>query len=381
MKKKIIYFITKANWGGAQKYVFDLASEMNEKGDYEIIVAYGKPFGELNKKLKKIGIRTIEIDELERDVNLLGEFKVAKNFWKILKDEKPDIIHLNSPKIGGLGAFLGRLANINKIIYTAHGWTFNEKRPLWQIILIKYFSWLTILLSHKTIVLAKKEYKQVIDWFFVNDKKLIHIYNGIKPIYFLNRDQAQENFAGKVLNDDLVIGTIAELHKNKGLKYGIKAFKKLVRENKNLPNRQTGLKFIIIGEGEDREYLEKKLNKYGLNDNVFLVGAIDDASKYLKAFDIFLLPSVKEGFPFALLEAGLAKLPVISTEVGGIPELISDGENGILVEDKEEDEIEDALRVLISDEGLRDKYSEALYEKVKEEFSFETMLENTEDLY
>lgn len=345
--KKILFVITKANWGGAQKYVFDLASEMVDRSDYEVVVAYGEPFGELNYKLKEAGIRTIEIAGLGRDINFFGEFRVAKNLCKILKNERPDIIHLNSPKIGGLGGILGRLIGIEKIIYTAHGWTFNEKRPAWQILLIKYFSWLTILFSHKTIVIAKREYKQVIGWPLVSDKKLVHIYNGIKPIYFLNRDEAQNYFTDKILessrevecnettkrsrngklwtasqtrrdemfDDDLVIGTIAELHKNKGLKYLIKAFKKLVREFKSL-------KLIIIGEGEEREYLDKKLNKYSLVDNVFLVGSVNEASRYLKAFDIFVLPSVKEGFPFVLLEAGLAKLPVVASDVGGISELI-----------------------------------------------------------
>ncbi len=373
-KKKILYLVTKANWGGAQKYVFDLASEMMGRDDYEVAVAYGEPFGELNSKLKKAGIQTIKIKGLGRDINFLDEFKVAKSLWKIFREEKPDIIHLNSPKIGGLGSLLGRLIGIEKIIYTAHGWTFNEERPLWQRFLIKYFSWLTILFSHKTIVIAKKEYKQVIDWLFVNDKKIKLIYNGIKPIYFLNRNQAQEIFNDKIKNDDLVIGTIAELHKNKGLKYGLKAVRKLVKEF-------GGLKYIIIGEGEDREYLEKKLNKYDLNDNVFLVGAIDEASRYLKAFDLFLLPSIKEGFPFVLLEAGLAKLPVVASDVGGILELIENKKTGILVEAKEDDDIEDALEILISDERLRDAYGQTLYEKIKNEFSFEAMVEEVERLY
>ena len=373
-KKKILYLITKANWGGAQKYVFDLASEMAERNDYDVIVAYGEPFGELSDKLKTSEIRTIEIKGLSRDINLFGEFKVIKSVWKILKNEKPDVIHLNSPKIGGLGSLLGRLAGIEKILYTAHGWTFNEDRPLWQRFLIQYFSWLTILFSHKTIVIAKQEYDQVIGWPFISDKKLKLIYNGIKPIYFLNRDQAQEFFGGKILNDDLVVGTIAELHKNKGLKYAIDAFEDVVEKKDNL-------KFIIIGEGEERQDLEEEILEEGLSKKVSLVGKIEDAGQYLKAFDIFILPSIKEGFPFVLLEAGLAKLPVIASDVGGIPELISDGENGILVEAKEDDDIEDALKVLISDVGLREKYGEALYGKVKGEFSFEKMINKTEKLY
>ncbi len=385
-KKKILYLITKGNWGGAQKYVFDLATEMaGSNYDYEVIVAYGEPFSELSKKLKKAEIRTIEIEGLRRDINLLGEFGVAKKIWKILKEEKPDVIHLNSPKIGGLGGMIGRLIGIQKIIYTAHGWTFNEDRPLWQIFLIKYFSWLTIMFSHKTIVIAKREYEQVISWPFVNDKKLTLIYNGIKSIYFLNRDEAQgvfEERIGQRLNNKIVMGTIAELHKNKGLKYAIKGFREVTKKYDNLPNRQAGLKFIVTGtEGDEREYLEKKIKKYNLEDKVFLVGPTKEAGRYLKAFDIFILPSIKEGFPFVLLEAGLAKLPVIASDVGGISELISGGGSGILVEAKEKGEIEEALKVLILDKDLRKKYGEVLYEKVKDGFSFDSMVKKTERLY
>ena len=131
----------------------------------------------------------------------------------------------------------------------------------------------------------------------------------------------------------------------------------------------------------DIDDIEEEILEEGLSKKVSLVGKIEDAGQYLKAFDIFILPSIKEGFPFVLLEAGLAKLPVIASDVGGIPELISDGENGILVEAKEDDDIEDALKVLISDVGLREKYGEALYGKVKGEFSFEKMINKTEKLY
>ena len=120
---------------------------VKSRDNYEVVVAYGEPFGELNYRLKKAGVRTIKIGGLGRDINFLGEFGVAKKLWKILEDEKPDVIHLNSPKIGGLGGMLGRLIGIEKIIYTAHGWTFNEDRPLWQIFLILIYIFSTIHLS------------------------------------------------------------------------------------------------------------------------------------------------------------------------------------------------------------------------------------------
>jgi len=379
--KKILFIITKANWGGAQKYVFDLANEIAERDNYEVVVAYGKPFGELSEKLKTARIRTIEIDGLGRDINFFGEFGVAKKLWKILKEEKPDVIHLNSPKIGGLGGLLGRLIGIKKIIYTSHGWTFNEDLLLWQTFLIKYFSWLTIIFSHKTIVIAKKEYDQVVGWPFVSAKKLELIYNGIKPICFLNRDEAQEYFGScladkqaKISNEDLVVGTIAELHKNKGLKYAIEGFEEITENNQQV-------KLIMIGEGEERQKLEKEIEEEKLSDKVFLVGKIEEASRYLKAFDIFLLSSIKEGFPFVLLEAGLAKLPVIASDVGGISELIEGGKNGILVKAGESSEVTLALETLIKNKELRENYGQALYKKVKNDFSFDGMVEKTERLY
>ncbi|MCK4387096.1 MAG: glycosyltransferase family 4 protein [Candidatus Pacebacteria bacterium] len=388
--KKILFVITKANWGGAQKYVFDLANNLK---NFEVIAACGEPFGELSVKLKNAGIRTIKIKNLQRDINLWKELKIFFSLWKIFRGEKPDIVHLNSSKIGGLGALAGRLAGAPKIIFTAHGWAFDEKRPSWQIKLIKFLSWLTIVLSHKTIVLSDKELKQVSSWAFTN-KKLVRIYNGIKAIDFLGRTEAREFLiknknldvsrpsfyqrlgreTSKFVGDDFIIGTISELHRNKGLKYAIKGFKKVAKKFNNL-------KFIIIGEGEDRRYLEKKIQKYGLENKVFLVGDIKNANRYLKAFDIFILPSIKEGFPFVLLEAGGAGLPVIATKVGGVPEIIDNMNSGILVEPKQTEELATALKKLIQDENLRKEFGENLQRKIKENFSFEKMFEETLGVY
>jgi len=370
-KKKILYVITKANWGGAQKYVFDLASEIK---DYKIVIAYGEPFGELSDKLKTAEIKTVEIENLKRDFNLLKEIRVIKNLWKILRQEKPGILHLNSPKIGGLGALLGRLCRIKKIIYTAHGWTFNENRPFWQIWLIKFLSWLTIILSHQTIVIAQKEYNQVIRWPFITTKKLKLIYNGVKPIDFFDRNTAKKYFENKIKDEDLIIGTISELHKNKGLKYAIQGFREISKKYEKL-------KFIVIGEGEERKNLEEKIREYDLTDKIFLVGKIEDASRCLKAFDIFLLSSIKEGLPFVLLEAGLAKLPVIATEVGGVPEIIENNKSGILIEPKKEKAITNALIELIEDLEKRKVLGENLQTTIEEKFSFGEMLEKTEKLY
>jgi len=136
-RTKIFYLITKGNFGGAQRYVYELASSL-PTSDYEVSVILGE--GEtLAKKLAEKNIRTIRLPELGRDINLGGDWSVFWSLYRIFRRERPDIIHLNSSKIGGLGSLAGRLAGVKKIIFTGHGWPFNEKRPWLQKKIISFY--------------------------------------------------------------------------------------------------------------------------------------------------------------------------------------------------------------------------------------------------
>src|SRR4051812_14312990 len=115
-KKKILFVITKSNWGGAQKYVYDLASSL-PKDSYESVVVFGGE-GPLATRLQEAGIRTISVKSLQRDVNIFGDIKSLFELLSIFKREKADVVHVNSSKVGGLGAFAARCAGIPRIIFT-----------------------------------------------------------------------------------------------------------------------------------------------------------------------------------------------------------------------------------------------------------------------
>ncbi len=127
LKKKILVVITKSNWGGAQRYVHDLARHLKE--DFDITVACGGT-GELVERLTALGIRTLTIPGLARDVHPMQDLAVCIRLGRIIKKERPDVLHLNSSKIGVIGAILGRLIGIKRIIFTAHGWAWNEAPSL-----------------------------------------------------------------------------------------------------------------------------------------------------------------------------------------------------------------------------------------------------------
>jgi len=376
-KKKVIYVVTKGNWGGAQKYVFDLATSLASESrwaslpqdKFDVLVIHGQG-NILNKRLQKSGVETLLIPEMGRDINIFREIIILFKIFKIFFDEKPDVVHINSSKAGGIGAFIARLTRTPKIIFTVHGWAFNEEH--FDNLLTKFFSWLTVLLSTKTIVISKENLRQGLRFPFVKNRFVL-IYNGIKEINFRDKDSSRKFIAGitKAPIQKPWIVTISELHKNKGLEYLIKS----VRQMKERPV------VFIIGEGEERNNLEKLIENFGLQENFYLMGFMENASSYLKAFDIFTLTSTKEGHPYTILEAGLAKLPVVGSDIPGITDIIENNENGILVEPRNSDDIKKALEELLLNSKKMAQLGDNLENSVRDKFSFEKMLKETIALY
>lgn len=358
---KVLYGITKSNWGGAQRYVFDMALAAKEAG-HEVAVLCGGN-GILTKKLSEAGIRVIPLPHLERDVKLKAEIKSFIAIYKILKSERPDIFHVNSSKMGALGALAGRLAKLPKIIFTAHGWEFNAPRPWWQLVLIEEVSWLTIILSHKTICVSQAVKRAVENKPFVAEKLFV-IQNGIEPFSLPRR---------KRKSPSLVVGTVSELHRVKGIDVAIRGFARAFK--------YTDATFEIIGEGHDRSYLENLVQELGVSEQVKFLGFQENAREYLPEFDIFVLASRSEALGYVLLEAGMAKLPVVASRVGGIPEIIKDEDTGLLFESQRFQELADKLKILNTDKGERDRLGNNLHEFVIENFTKEKMVQKTLSLY
>src|SRR3989344_4344953 len=311
--KKILYLITKSVWGGAGKYVYDLALEAKRDG-FDVAVAAGGQ-GALAQKLQEKNIRYFDVARLQRDVAILKPFVSGLVLLKILFKFKPDIVHANSPQaagIGGIALFIYRLFTWTRrvqAVYTVHGWSYHEARPKWQNFLIRLFSKITCLFYQKIICVSEYDRQSALKFKIAPAKKLLTIHNGINPqdLNFLSREEARR----KLNLQDIrcpVIGNVGEFTKNKGQIYMLETFKNL---------REIGLKFkgLIIGWGEEKLNIKNKISVLNLKNDIFLIDNISPAAPYLKAFDVFVLPSLKEGLPYTLLEAGLAELPVVATNV------------------------------------------------------------------
>lgn len=365
--------ITKGVWGGAQKYVYTLATSLPQDA-FEPVVLCGEGDA-LPDKLKEKGIPVQNIPTLARDISLIKEIRSFFSLVQIIRKESPDILHLNSPKAGGLGALAGRVAGVPRIIYTAHGWPFNERRGTVSKTAIWLLSWVTVLLSHTTIVIAEKEKNQAVDMPFVSSHKITLIKNGVDKIDFIQKAAARKEISSLVpagiSSKTFWIGSFAELHTNKGLEYAISAVAKITAP----------IAYIIIGEGEQRANLERLIKKTNTRDSIFLVGFLPHASRYAKAFDAYIMPSIKEGLPYALLEAGSAGLPIIASKTGGIPDVIENGTSGILTTPGSSGEIERAVRYILENPERIKLYGKNIKNKVEKEFSLSQTVQKTIQTY
>lgn len=303
-RKKVLYLITKATWGGAQRYVYDLASHLPED-HFEPVLAYGLG-GKLVEMSEAAKIRTIHLPSLDRDVSFLSDIRSFLQIYRCVRAESPDVLHLNSSKAAALGALAARLAGVRDIVFTVHGWPFGEKRNVLARAFIWKISWFTALLSHHVICVSEYDLMLAKRMPFVS-RKAVRIYNGIDlSVPFGSGELIRSAFPPGAK----ITGTVGELTKNKNQAA-------LIEEARN----DRSMYVAIVGAGEDEGALRRLIAAYSLSDRVKLFGFLP-AYDVLKGFDTFSLPSLKEGLPYVLLEARAAGLPVVAHRVGGVGEIL-----------------------------------------------------------
>lgn len=375
-KRRVFIAITQSTlFGGAQRYVLDLAGSLS-RDDFDVTVMHGGS-GVLREKLQEVRIHTIPLMSLERRVSVWNDLKTLKELYFILRKERPDILHTNSSKMGVIGGIAGRLSGIPRIIFTAHGWAFNEQRPYWQKISIYVLSALAVLVSHRTIAVSDAVRNAFRKLPFVY-RKMSVIRNGIGEISYDVRVVAREKIIALAgINSDKNapwICTVAELHPIKNLLTGISAFEEML---KKCPDIQ----YFIAGEGSERASLERFISAHRLGLRVHLLGFVNNASQLLKAFDVFFLPSLSESFSYVLLEAGAAGLPVVASRVGGIPEIIEHNRTGLLVDTGDVLGFADKLTELVTHKNKAAQIGKALQERVFSDFTIRQMVKKTVALY
>src|SRR3989338_2730858 len=375
LKKKVLFVITQSEMGGAQRFVLNLLTHL-DKDRYEAMVAIGNTGnGDLFRALHAEGIPTHRLVHLVRDISIKEDLKAVSELRKLIKEYRPTTVFLNSSKAGFIGSLAARcptkLKN-TKIVYRIGGWSFNDPGTRWQKWSWIVLEWVSAKWKDVIIVNNQHDFDQAIKLKIKPRKKLTLVYNGIETykLDLMDRDEARTKL--EIPTDKYAVGTIANFYPAKGLEYFIRAAY-YFQDNNNVV-------FFIIGDGRERIDMEALIHELGLEKKFFLLGQLPDAFKYLPAFDQFVLPSVKEGFPWALIEAMAAKLPIVATRVGAVPEIIEDGKNGLIVEPGDPEAMAGKIKEIMDSSHLQKELGIQAHQTVLFKFELDKMVQQIEDL-
>lgn len=359
--KKLAYVITQSEMGGAQKNILLLCEGL--KTYYDITV-YSASGGNMIDILREMDIKHKVIPNMVREISPLNDYKAYKYLKKEFLKEKFDIVHCHSSKAGVLAREAAKKARVNNITYTAHGFVFNEpmsklKQTIYKIAERREarFSDNIICVDPKDIIIAK-------DLGIIPKKELVYIPNGIDFEDGNSKMRLQEN-------DTFKFGLVANFYETKGHRYLIPAFKEIL---KNYPKCE----LILIGEGILKEEMvslsegEVKIKFLGYKKN---------GEELIKDLNCFTLSSVKEGFPFVILEAIKQKVPIISTDVGAIRDILKDDKYGLIIEKASIEEMKKAMEYVINNYKEAINKSNMAYDYCKEVYSLENMINLTKNIY
>jgi glycosyltransferase involved in cell wall biosynthesis len=363
-KKKIVYIAQSA--GGVEEYLYMFLKNFHDE-NYENFLIVSQDY-EINKERFINFVKDLYIVPMQREVQLKKDLKSIKEIKKILKKIKPDIVYLHSSKAGALGRIALLFNFKTKIIYNAHGWYFNadisnKKRKIFALI-----EKILAIKTKKIINISKNEYESALQHKIAPKKKMCIIENGIDFTKFANNEQYRER-TRKELNikdNEIVIGVVGRLTEQKDPITMIKAFNEVYKENKKV-------KLMYVGSGNLEDEVIKFARDNNILDRIVITGWVSNVAKYIPAFDIAVLPSKWEGFGLAIIEYMACDKPIIATNVGGILNIIKNGENGLLINKEDTEQLREKILELINNKELYNNIIKINKEE-KEKYDINIML-------
>jgi glycosyltransferase involved in cell wall biosynthesis len=294
------------------------------------------------------------------------------DFFRYVKKVKPDIIHTQLETSDVLGGFVSRLLGI-PVVSTVHTLTLPSKKRTSRLRkLLRNFS-----LRHffdKVIVVSGATRNHYLRLGMKSDA-LMTLYNGIDLSRFtVGMTRSKNDVIPAVTESDLVLVTVAVLREPKGIQYMLKALPLILAAHPNV-------RYVIVGDGEYRKSLEDLAQSLGLSERVIFLGYRRDIPSLLAASDIFVFPTLDDAFPTVLLEALAIGMPIIASEVGGVPEIIHHEENGLLIPPSKADLLAASCNRLLSDHELASRLGQAGRADANKRFNIDQQSKALVDLY
>jgi glycosyltransferase involved in cell wall biosynthesis len=379
---RILRVIARLNMGGPALHVAYLTEGLERRGYDTTLVSGSLARGEDSMAFvaDARGVEVVRIDELGREISPLRDLMATIRLARLIRKERPQILHTHTAKAGTVGRVAARLAASRRppiVVHTFHG---HVLRGYFGPVRTLFFRWLERWLASGTTVLvavspqvrddlvalgiAPRERFVVIRLGIELDERVAPERNG--------RDESRRYLG--ISGDRFAVGWIGRMTAVKRTDDVLVAFKRL---------RESGVDAVLcmVGDGPDRAGLEQRAHELGVARDTVFVGYQEDVAPFYAAFDALVLPSVNEGTPVSVIEALAAERPVVVTRVGGVPDIVRDGEDGFLVEAGATDDLADRLAQLARDPALRARMGKQGRERVLPRYAVDRLVDDVDRLY
>lgn len=377
---KICHIITRLIVGGAQENTVLSCAGLVAAGHDVTLIAGPEtgPEGSLWEQAGKSGAAVVRLDSLRRQPGLYSDVRCISQITRVLSAGRFDIVHTHSSKAGILGRQAAKRAAIPVVVHTIHGMSFNRTQS-------KPVQWFYRMLERRAarhtdgfVTVAEAMTDQAVAAGLAGRESFTTIYSGMRTECYVpgapGRKAVRAHWG--VREDEVVVGTVARLFRNKG-------YDELIAAMPSAIARVPELRFVWVGDGADRDSYLARVRALGLQDRVYLTGLVspDDIPGLVAGFDLLVHASRWEGLPRSLVQGLLMEVPGLSFDNDGAPEVIIDGQTGILVPFGDVSGLSDGIVRLAESAALRREMGSTGRKRCLDRFSAERMVSDLERLY
>ncbi|HSA99603.1 MAG TPA: glycosyltransferase [Anaerolineales bacterium] len=371
-KYRIAYVIDGLGMGGAERLMVPILKHLNRDDfDASVCALQSKDGNPLAEEIRGLGIPVECLD-----IKHLRDWNALPRLTSYLRDIRADLVHTQLEFANILGNISAKYLHLPSVctIHVMPALDVKTKSKLHQRVewfALRYFCERVISVSEEA-----RQYHLAISG--ASPSQVTTIYNGIDLSGFVSMDRIRERAAVRaelgIPTDASVLTTVAVLRPQKGIQFMIRALPAVLASH---PNTY----YLVVGDGSHRDALRAEVQKAGLNDRVIFAGMRRDVARLLAASDIFVLPTLTEALPTVLAEAMAANLPIVASRVGGVPEMVTDGQNGCLVEPEDLDGLVSACSQLLGQYELQRAMGAEGWKTVDQKFNIERQVDKLEELY
>ena len=348
--------------GGASIHVLDLASGMQSQGHDVTILVGGN--GILFDIASAAGVKCVHVEHLKREISLVSDLRCFFYLRKILRESKPDLLHVHSSKAGFLGRFAAKSLNI-PVVFTAHGWAFTEGVSIISQFFYKNLERLAAYSSSAIITVSNYDRDLALDCNIGNSNLITAVHNGVPDIPDVRQSK-------KYTKNNCKFLMVARFDDQKNHCDLLNALANIPRHNWELD---------LVGDGPLFSDIKRLAHRLDIHNKINFVGYTSNVKRFLLDADVFVLISNWEGLPLTILEAMSARLPIVASNVGGVSECVIEHENGFLIEREDVSKLTLSLNKLIESKEFRKHMGNKSREKYENFFAFERMLTDTICVY